>query len=337
MLAPWSPLPVPFARPAGGRAHPARSTRRAVGAASVGATLALAGGMAVTARHNPTTTAAATSASATTPATAASSSATDSESDDTTSSAKFLGVRIDQRAGAIGRRILASSDIDQCQLNGPFRQWARMLTSSSSAGMPHWLRTRSDASPSSRTRWSRFIPSSEVSDLNEHAGRPRRVSPRHASSCNAHSRRGARPAVCSIPQCSARSSAPATTERSTSSPRPPHGGASDLMTGCAASRSRDTVRLPFGTGFDPGGIGKGLAADMVAQELRDMGADGVCINLGGDVRVAGGAPDGGAWTIAVHHPTTSEPIAAWASPMARSRLRRRCAAGGKSPAARATT
>jgi thiamine biosynthesis lipoprotein len=62
------------------------------------------------------------------------------------------------------------------------------------------------------------------------------------------------------------------------------------------------VTLPAGTGFDPGGIGKGLAADLVVTELLAAGADGACVNLGGDVRVAGVAPDGGAWTVAIEHP-----------------------------------
>jgi thiamine biosynthesis lipoprotein len=63
-----------------------------------------------------------------------------------------------------------------------------------------------------------------------------------------------------------------------------------------------TIRLPRGTGFDPGGIGKGLAADIVVDELRAEGAEGVCVNLGGDIRVDGCSPAGDAWTIAIEHP-----------------------------------
>ena len=62
----------------------------------------------------------------------------------------------------------------------------------------------------------------------------------------------------------------------------------------------DTVRLPDGIGFDPGGIGKGLAADLVVEELLAAGADGACVNLGGDLRVAGESPVG-AWTVALEH------------------------------------
>jgi thiamine biosynthesis lipoprotein len=72
---------------------------------------------------------------------------------------------------------------------------------------------------------------------------------------------------------------------------------------------RSSVRLPAETGFDPGGIGKGLAADVVCSELIEAGADGACVNLGGDVRVMGSGPAGGGWTIAVEHPWSPLPIA----------------------------
>jgi FAD:protein FMN transferase len=61
------------------------------------------------------------------------------------------------------------------------------------------------------------------------------------------------------------------------------------------------VRLPGRVGFDPGGIGKGLAADIVAYELADHVA-GICVNIGGDLRVHGEAPDGPAWGIEVEDP-----------------------------------
>ena len=46
-----------------------------------------------------------------------------------------------------------------------------------------------------------------------------------------------------------------------------------------------TVRLPPGTAVDAGGIGKGLAADMVAGLLMANGAGGAMVDIGGDVRV----------------------------------------------------
>ncbi len=71
------------------------------------------------------------------------------------------------------------------------------------------------------------------------------------------------------------------------------------------------VRLPAGTRFDPGGIGKGMAGDMVAAALLEVGAESVQIELGGDVRVAGPAWTGGSWAVqlddsdhGVQHPAT---------------------------------
>jgi thiamine biosynthesis lipoprotein len=70
------------------------------------------------------------------------------------------------------------------------------------------------------------------------------------------------------------------------------------------------IRLPPGVGFDPGGVGKGLAADMVAADLLAAGAEGACVDLGGDVRVAGRGPGpGGTWAIAIDHPFRPEPAA----------------------------
>jgi thiamine biosynthesis lipoprotein len=63
-------------------------------------------------------------------------------------------------------------------------------------------------------------------------------------------------------------------------------------------------------GFDPGGIGKGLAADIVSAELGAAGADGVLVGVGGDLRVRGAAPDGGPWRIDVEDPRGGEPVAA---------------------------
>src|SRR3954447_16916959 len=70
----------------------------------------------------------------------------------------------------------------------------------------------------------------------------------------------------------------------------------------------NTVRLPDGVGFDPGGIGKGVAAALVVDEVLAAGADGVCVNLGGDLRVAGESPVG-AWTVALEHAWSHGPVA----------------------------
>jgi thiamine biosynthesis lipoprotein len=61
------------------------------------------------------------------------------------------------------------------------------------------------------------------------------------------------------------------------------------------------VRLPVGTRIDLGGVGKGLAADLIARGLVDRGARSALVNLGGDVRTRGEVPEGG-WQIPVEDP-----------------------------------
>jgi len=62
------------------------------------------------------------------------------------------------------------------------------------------------------------------------------------------------------------------------------------------------VTAPLGVTLDPGGIGKGLAADLIAAELMAAGATGCLVDIGGDVRVTGEAPDGIAWRISIDDP-----------------------------------
>jgi thiamine biosynthesis lipoprotein len=62
------------------------------------------------------------------------------------------------------------------------------------------------------------------------------------------------------------------------------------------------VRLPSGATLDPGGLGKGLAADMVATELITLGATGACVSVGGDMRIDGDSELNGGWSVAVESP-----------------------------------
>lgn len=51
----------------------------------------------------------------------------------------------------------------------------------------------------------------------------------------------------------------------------------------------ETATTPSGFRFDPSGIAKGLAADLVAEDLFNAGALAVLINVGGDLRAIGAA------------------------------------------------
>jgi thiamine biosynthesis lipoprotein len=60
-----------------------------------------------------------------------------------------------------------------------------------------------------------------------------------------------------------------------------------------------TICLPPGTTLDPGGIGKGLVADIVTKFGMAEGALGALAEIGGDVVVTGDAPEGEGWSIEV--------------------------------------
>ncbi len=107
--------------------------------------------------------------------------------------------------------------------------------------------------------------------------------------------------------------------------------------GCAGivtDPSTRSVLLPSGVTIDPGGIGKGLAADIVVAELLEAGAAGAMVSLGGDVRVAGRPPSGTVWSIGVDDPF--DPAAeltrvhlSGGAVATSSRLRRRWTRGGE--------
>ena len=65
------------------------------------------------------------------------------------------------------------------------------------------------------------------------------------------------------------------------------------------------VRRPPGLHLDLGGIGKGLAIDLVTEGLTDRGARRVCLSVGGDVRV-GGEPPASGWSVPVEDPFDRE-------------------------------
>jgi thiamine biosynthesis lipoprotein len=159
-------------------------------------------------------------------------------------------------------------------------------------------------------RWSRFLATSEISALNAAHGRPRRVS-RDTALLVVNAIEGMRITGGSFDPTVLGAVVRAGYDHSFEDVDDDVAGAfRALQAGCEAIEvDDDVVRLPAGVGFDPGGIGKGLAADLVSDEAIADGAAGICINLGGDVRVAGEAPAGDSWTVAIHHPTQIEPIA----------------------------
>lgn len=152
--------------------------------------------------------------------------------------------------------------------------------------------------------WSRFLPDSEISRLNTARGRPVAVTRETEllvrRSVDAWHETDGRFDPTVLPSLVA-----AGYDRDfrevAAAPGPVHETAA--APGCADVRIRHReVQLPPGVMIDPGGIGKGLAADLTVDLLMTAGADGACVNVGGDLRVAGrpdGPPD---WSVLVQHP-----------------------------------
>jgi thiamine biosynthesis lipoprotein len=156
------------------------------------------------------------------------------------------------------------------------------------------------------TAWTRFSPESELSILNASAGRPVVVSEDTfallARSVDSWRLTGGRfdPTVLG-------SIVAAGYDRGLNaeggSGRPT--GKGTPAPGCGSIRLQPdsrTVMLPVGTGIDPGGIGKGLAADVVAIELVERGAWGAMVNVGGDLRAVGTPPTANGWVVAIEDP-----------------------------------
>lgn len=60
--------------------------------------------------------------------------------------------------------------------------------------------------------------------------------------------------------------------------------------------------VPTGLALDPGGIGKGLAADLVVTESLRSGVGGALVCVGGDIAAAGVAPTCDGWIVDVEDP-----------------------------------
>jgi len=157
--------------------------------------------------------------------------------------------------------------------------------------------------------WSRFFESSDISRLNHHAGRPVRVDPATLTlvevMIEAWQITDQRFDPTTLPSlveagyvASIEDPAARTVIRATD-------------TGCARGSSparievdqvSRSVTLPAGMALDAGGVGKGLAADLVVAELLARGAGGVLVSIGGDLVAAGTAPTAAGWMLDVEDP-----------------------------------
>jgi thiamine biosynthesis lipoprotein len=81
----------------------------------------------------------------------------------------------------------------------------------------------------------------------------------------------------------------------------------------ALDPARQRVRLPAGGALDLGGIAKGWAADVALERFCRPFA-GALINVGGDLRAAGGPTPGTPWAVGITDPRTESATVAGAPP-----------------------
>lgn len=163
--------------------------------------------------------------------------------------------------------------------------WAHVIVVDPPAGALRRARRRVEQLEG---RWSRFRPDSEVSRLNRAAGRPVMVSADTAMLVS-RALAGRRGTAGRFDPTMLGPLVDAGYDRSFDQlDRDPVPGL----------RRAGVVALAPRAGFDPGGIGKGLAADLVVDELLEEGAGGACVNLGGDLRAQGCGP----WQVDVADP-----------------------------------
>jgi len=160
--------------------------------------------------------------------------------------------------------------------------------------------------------WSRFIESSEISQINSAGGEPVAASPETLTlierAAEAWEMTGGLFDPMVLEQIRALGYDRTFKELDILAPLaplsdPPIGATNEGRDslGIRVDRAAGTVTAVAGRGIDSGGIGKGLAADLVVASLLEAGAPGALVNLGGDLRSGGAAPDGG-WRVEVDNP-----------------------------------
>ena len=66
---------------------------------------------------------------------------------------------------------------------------------------------------------------------------------------------------------------------------------------------KNTVRISDPkASIDVGALGKGYATEKAAQALKDAGATGYVLNIGGNIRIIGTKPDGSGWLTGIKDP-----------------------------------
>ena len=152
--------------------------------------------------------------------------------------------------------------------------------------------------------WSRFLPESDITRLNNAEGSPVTVNPLTAKLVSemlaARTLTDGEYDPTILPKLLAEGYAASRVNPSNITVLPASARWPVEMTGTTIQDN--IVTLPIGVTLDSGGIGKGIAADVLAIMALERGALGVLAELGGDVRIGGTPPDGSHWRIDIEDP-----------------------------------
>lgn len=152
--------------------------------------------------------------------------------------------------------------------------------------------------------WSRFVPTSDISRLNNANGMTAHVDHRTMSLVEtmkmamAHTRGAFNPTL--LPEQIALGDSRSLTSNNVTTL--PANATTFLSMDDVRVEPNGTVQLPLGMTLDAGGIGKGFAADLVATTLLSRGAQSVCVNVGGDIRVSSQPNHPRSWGVDVLSP-----------------------------------
>ncbi len=156
--------------------------------------------------------------------------------------------------------------------------------------------------------WSRFIPTSDISQLNNAKGQPVWVAKQttllvsYLIAAHTETYGCFNPAL--LPMQLAEGDTRSLIDdhfTSVSAGSQPFGDLSNVEI-----HSDGRVQLHNGITLDAGGLAKGLAADVVAAEALASGAQGVCINIGGDMAISTGSEE--AWRVDIASPFDPEVV-----------------------------
>ncbi len=78
-----------------------------------------------------------------------------------------------------------------------------------------------------------------------------------------------------------------------------------LINSSAIQLKNNTLTLPKGVSLDFGGIAKGYAADVIANDMLKQGCSGAVLAFGGNIKTVGNKPNGELFQIAVQDPTNT--------------------------------